>query len=690
MIFRRLVLEDFGLYSGVQEIDLMPRQKRGRTLPVVLFGGKNGAGKSTIFEAILLCLYGRGAIGERTRQSEYLEYLFQRMHRSQSGRTSARASVMVEFEFVQAGVRHVYEVTRSWVAVNATSASIDVSLDLKQDGQRLVDLDHDHWDDFIRELIPPGLSQLFFFDGEKIQRLAEEQDSQELGRSVKSLLNLDLVERLSADLQIYAAKQAKASAGNSERQEIDKLEALRQELNVRFEQLQSDRAALQSSKLDHISTTIEKLDRQLRSEGSELAKVRDELIAEQNQLRLAIKQGEQRLRDLSSGTLVFALCPNTLGQLRATLTAAGDRMTPTTRKRIAVATTSVLKQFASGTLDGSEIIDRRARKKTVDILGQALKAVLKGPPSNSTIESVNHLSPSDRGRLLTWMDSALSDAAPEAKRIGDSLEKAARRLQKVETALAQAPTEDALKFAVAEMNDAHRKLGAAQQEAAQLDDQIDRVRREMAEIDRRLVALSGKLEERQKSDDRFAVVKRSQAALKEYLVAVAALKLQHLEREVTQCFGAISRKGDLVDQIRVDPESFEIVLLDKRGQTIPKERLSAGEKQIFAVALLWALGRTSGRPLPVIIDTPLARLDSDHRKLLIERYLPSASHQVLVLSTDTEVDEALFATLEPFVSHAYHLQYDQLERDTTADAGYFWSRNADSKDSANPILHGSR
>jgi DNA sulfur modification protein DndD len=503
-------------------------------------------------------------------------------------------------------------------------------------------------------------------------------------------LNLDLVERLSADLQIYLAKEAKASAGDTEREEIDKLENFRQELKGRFEHLQSNRVTVQSTKLDHISSIIAALERKLRSEGSELAKVRDELVAEKSQLLLGIKQGEERLRELSAGTLVFALCPNTLDQLRTTLAAVGDRMTPTTRKKLAAATASVLNQFAFGTLNGSEKIDRRARKKTADILGQALKAVLKDPPSNSTVESVNHLSPSDRSRLLTWMDSALSDAAPEAKRIGDSLEKAARRLQKIETGLAQTPTDDTLKIAVAEMNDAHRQLGAAQQEAAQLDEEIGRVSREIAEVDRRLVALSGKLQEGQKRDDRFAVVKRSQAALKEYLIAVTELKLQQLEREVTQCFNAISRKGDLVHQIRVDPESFDIVLLDKSGQTIPKERLSAGEKQVFAIALLWALGRTSGRPLPVIIDTPLARLDSDHRKLLIERYLPSASHQVLVLSTDTEVDEALFAALEPFVSHAYHLQYDQSERYTTADAGYFWSRNADSKSSASPILHGSR
>lgn len=689
MLLRRLVLEDFGLYRGVQEIDLTPRQKRGRTLPVVLFGGKNGAGKSTIFEAILLCLYGRAAIGERVRQSDYLDYLFQRMHRSPFGLGSTRAAVTVEFDFVQAGVRHVYEVTRSWVAASATSASIDVSLDLRQDGQRLDDLDHSHWDDFLKELIPPGLSQLFFFDGEKIQRLAE-QDSQELGRSVKSLLNLDLVERLSADLQIYVTKQARAAANDSERGEIDRLAALRDDLMSRAQQLQGERAEVQSSKLDHIASTIDKLEKKLRSEGSELAKVRDEFVAERGHLLIAIKQDEERLRELSSGTLPFALCSSLLRELGKSLAAASDRMTPMARKRVAARTSSVLKEFVSGALEGSEAIDRRARKKAADILTRELRAVLKDPPNRSPVKGVDHLSLMERGRLLSWINSALREAAPEAKRIGDRLEKATRRLQQIGAALAQAPTEDALKLTIAEVNDAHKHLGAAEQEAKSIDEELNRVRRELADIDRGLERLSGKVKEGEQAEERAATVKRSQAALKQYLVAVTELKLRQLEREVTQCFGAICRKSDLVYQIRIHPESFEITLLDRNGRGIPKERLSAGEKQVFAVALLWALGRTSGRPLPVIIDTPLARLDSDHRRLLVERYLPSASHQVLVLSTDTEVDEAAFAALEPAVSHAYHLKYGDAERFTTADAGYFWSRDGDPETAARQVLHGSR
>jgi len=79
--------------------------------------------------------------------------------------------------------------------------------------------------------------------------------------------------------------------------------------------------------------------------------------------------------------------------------------------------------------------------------------------------------------------------------------------------------------------------------------------------------------------------------------------------------------------------------------------------------------------VPVVIDTPLARLDSDHRRLLVENYFPFASHQVVLLSTDTEVDQVYFDALKPAVARAYHLDYDQTEFTTAVKQGYFWKEH---------------
>jgi DNA sulfur modification protein DndD len=100
--------------------------------------------------------------------------------------------------------------------------------------------------------------------------------------------------------------------------------------------------------------------------------------------------------------------------------------------------------------------------------------------------------------------------------------------------------------------------------------------------------------------------------------------------------------------------------------------LSAGEKQIYAIAILEALAKTSGRKLPIIIDTPLGRLDSKHRRKLVENYFPTASHQVIILSTDTEIDESFHKSLSDHISHTIKLDYDESIASTITNEGYFW------------------
>ena len=172
--------------------------------------------------------------------------------------------------------------------------------------------------------------------------------------------------------------------------------------------------------------------------------------------------------------------------------------------------------------------------------------------------------------------------------------------------------------------------------------------------------------------ERAGLAARAAQALAEYEQKLLEHKLKQLRVEFVQRFNHLARKSDLIGDILIDPITFAATLIDKSGREIPKRALSAGEKQIYAIALLWALARTSGRPLPMIIDTPLARLDSDHRRKLVERYFPSASHQVILLSTDTEVDKRLTEQLRASISHTYRLDYDHANGRTIACQGYFY------------------
>ena len=112
------------------------------------------------------------------------------------------------------------------------------------------------------------------------------------------------------------------------------------------------------------------------------------------------------------------------------------------------------------------------------------------------------------------------------------------------------------------------------------------------------------------------------------------------------------------------------------GKVVRPDRLSAGERQLLAVSLLWGLAKASRRALPAVIDTPLGRLDSTHRRHLVKRYFPFASHQVLLLSTDEEIRGEYLDESRPSVGRSYLLQYDETAHSTEIVEGYFATGDA--------------
>lgn len=145
-----------------------------------------------------------------------------------------------------------------------------------------------------------------------------------------------------------------------------------------------------------------------------------------------------------------------------------------------------------------------------------------------------------------------------------------------------------------------------------------------------------------------------------------------IARLVLEALNRLLRKDRLVTDVHIDPASYTVELIGSDGQSLAATELSAGERQLLAVALLWGLAQAAGQPLPMVIDTPLGRLDGTHRGRLIERYFPHAAHQVVLLSTDTEVDEGALNSLRPFVGRMYRLKFDTAVNATTVQPGYFW------------------
>ena len=274
--------------------------------------------------------------------------------------------------------------------------------------------------------------------------------------------------------------------------------------------------------------------------------------------------------------------------------------------------------------------------------------------------------------MFTWIGQVTTEIKDKIRSLADDLERAHRELHKVADALRKVPTDDVLGPVLEEIHTLNQKLVKSSTDAILKDEALKELEIELAESERHHGYLAQKLAAAARHSGKLQLLPRIQTTLDEYRTKLIEKKVSQLQSAVTECFNLLCRKKDTLRTIRIDSKAFSISLCDRQNRPLQKAQLSAGEKQIYAVSMLWALAKTSGRPLPIVIDTPLARLDSEHRKLLIEHYFPLASHQVIILSTDTEVDQLHFDELRPAIARIYHLDYDQSLSSTSIKQGYFW------------------
>ena len=193
-------------------------------------------------------------------------------------------------------------------------------------------------------------------------------------------------------------------------------------------------------------------------------------------------------------------------------------------------------------------------------------------------------------------------------------------------------------------------------------------------VSKRIQLIKTIAEKEHANDDNARMVKyaaMSIQVLSEFKVRLQREKVAKLSSTATNCFRELVEKNSLVSEIQIDPDTLDVTILDFDGNELLKSQLSAGEQQMFAVAIVWALALTSGYKAPVVIDTPMARLDSSHRANFVTKYLPAASSQVMVLSTDEEVYGRYLDLVRDNVVDYYTLLYREEEQCTSIVHGYF-------------------
>ncbi|MCY4194729.1 MAG: DNA sulfur modification protein DndD [bacterium] len=654
MLLRSLTLENFGVYRGPQTVRFSTAKER----PVTLIGGKNGTGKTSILDSIPLCLYGSRA-RRILNSSSYPEHLSSMVHHGESA-----ASVSLEFERTEEGRKVRYIVQRAWNRT-ARGKSTD-RLYVSTDGHARPDLVA-VWPEFVERVMPMAVSDLAIFDGEKIESLADPASSAEILRtSLYGLLGLDLVDRLRSDLHGFRRRTAKAHNAHLAPRLAEELARAEEQLArtrgdadsavQALADAESARADLQSQL--HIATD------QLARTGGDLLARREELHRRLAEANVSAIAAERELIQLAAGDLPLALVPNLLKQIAS----AGEQHEASHLARQMRSAMALRDDRIAGLLAAALGFGQQETELAREVFQTDLDSIEQpAEPAFST-----SLECADAARsLLTHRSVELQNSA---KRLAKQLEDLNSEIEHLEELLAAVPDADSIEPSIQQVANAEAELRAAEKSLEKAKIDLSGAERRADQAQRQLDAIAHQMLDAGANEKNTARVAREVAAADEVLAEFAThmirKNLGRITNEIDIALATLLRKQRLMSGVAINPDDLTITLLNPQQEPVDTRRLSAGERQLMATAVLWGLSKSTGMALPTVIDTPVGRLDRSHRTNLIQRYFPNASRQVVLLSTDEEIIGNHLQLLRPHIGVEQSLDFDDADGSTSVMMGY--------------------
>jgi len=656
MIFEELVLYNFGIYKGRHVIKLAPPSRKK---PIILIGGLNGSGKTTLLEALELTLYGKFAKYSSNRgHLTYLDYL-QRMINYSVDAQKLGASLELQFTHFRDGKEESIRVHRSW---QGSGKTIKETVEVQRDGM-LDAVITERWYEYVEEFIPTRISNLFFFDGEKIEAFADQEKASNLLKiGIRALLGLDLVTRLSNDLLTLENKRRKASLQTTQAELIEEREHYLQQLSEQIqtiiqqqEQLQADLIKKQQEQLS--------LQEEYRREGGELFEQCEEIKQSIEFTQHQLVGTEEQLRELATGEAPLLLVLDLLRTAEAQAIREQEaRRNQTIYQELKQRDTTLLQLLKSQTV----------KEPALTAIKQFMQTDYQQREDSLETECYLSIAPAAftplQDSTITHLQTNIRRLIAQHQAIHETINDGERKLASVPDPESLAGINQRLDKIQKQIEQTKIRLGTLSNEQIRLQNELKRKQLELTD------AYEVQAQEAFIHETNERVLKQAEkvrSTLEQFSNQLTEKHIQRLESLILDSFQQLLRKKTFITRLEIDPNDYHLTLHTLNEEKIFPESLSAGERQLLAISILWGLSRASGRPLPAIIDTPLSRLDGKHRQNLVDNYFHQASHQVILLSTDEEIDDKYYQDLKPAIGREYFIYYEEQQNSSMIKSGYF-------------------
>ncbi|WP_102706497.1 DNA sulfur modification protein DndD [Terribacillus saccharophilus] len=651
MLFKKIILSNIGPYESINTFSFISNDESNCTL----IGGKNGSGKTTFLNSVRLALYGPLAYGFKTITSEYLKKIGSLLN-SNAQKHGKDFKIQLDFSTVENLKRIDVSIIRIWTIKDK---SLKENVTVIKENVHLSEMDKDKFFMDLRTSFPPSLLELCLFDGEEITQLTNEDKlSSYLQELSTKIFNLDLFQSLESDLKNYLSQSSRSS---TEAKLEDEKELLKTELSQKISELKKVHQEIDNNnnELTESSDLYHSLKKDFSLHGGLVMEQRNKLQEEINSLEGTRKHFGDQIKEAIAKDLPFFIAfPQLIRLVEQLKHEENFHISNVLKEKINnLPVNDILQDLGFTNNPGKEeqfksaLAKRLADVNEATIIHSASKTeaqqvyTLLSFTNLKQLNKISDLIQSNKEHLLTLQKLKKqlkdNDSSPEFENMLTEMEEYSQKMAYFETSLT-----------------------SLEATAEQLQDEIELLNKKYERVNHEHYNIQKTKASFEESEKIINISKRFQEKQ-------LRNKVKDIEYFSSRMFKDLLRKKEFINQIQIDHQTFELKVLNKDNVAINKDILSAGEKELLVLSVIWGTITSSKKELPFILDTLLGRLDSEHKHSIITKLIPKFGKQTIILSTDSEIDKQLYKELSKFVANEYTLNYDVSAQRTNIEKHFF-------------------
>ena len=717
MKINKLKLKNFRSYEEETVFDFATTDDKN----IILIGGKNGAGKSTIFEAIKLCIYGPMAYKYQGFNASYISKVKSNINNNSLKSDLVDAFVSIDLELSEGTEINIYTLTRKWTFKNKKLDEIFLVYK-NYSPIPLKDEELNFFENYITSIISPKIFEFFFFDGEHLSEFFIGKNSNtHLKQSLLSLCNFDTFDVLKSTI-LSSIRNSKNDDAELELAKTNYL-ALEDELS----KLTLEKANLVddlnniSINLDDLNQKQKQLESDFRKKGGVLAEEREILNKKTIELETRRSVINQSIKDFCNDLLPFLIVKDQIFNLKNQIKNESDNLVYSQLKDKLSA--DYFKNLLLSKLDTSSI------DEIAMTVSEALIDDIKPDNQEDDFKVIHNLSNDESNSILSLVDNILSIDDNNILSLFDEHRNIGEELSKIRTILNNSLEDESLNKYINELTDLSNKIGHLSEIKNNLDVKLKDLELLLSNTETAKDKAKSKYTDLLQSNKVVDMSSDLILMLDDMITTLTESKTKEIQNNFMYIFKKIIRKDNFIDFIDIDSNFNTSLYINKMYNSLEIENLienigydemekklgnlffedlfaeykvknrsdllnkikngnqsafiplrtrvdingfSSGEKQIYILCLYWALLKASDIEIPFIIDTPYARIDETHRNNITNEYFSTISDQVIILSTNTEIDEKSYKDIKPRLNGEYLIDYDDINRKTIQSKGYFF------------------